>query len=78
MGVVPGHPHCSKSPSHILAPGQGGLFRQREGPPSVTFYCHPCLLGYVHKNGHNGFPVNSEAWRVFPSVLCLPCDPRII
>lgn len=45
--------------------------RGRSPPASVTCYCHPQLLGCAHKNGHNGFPVNSGARRVFPSRLSL-------
>lgn len=63
---------CSKSPSHVLAQGQGGLFRlERRVPPLSPATATHAYWDMCIKNGHNGFPVNSGARRVFPSVLCL-------
>lgn len=52
--------------------------RGRSPPASVTCYCHPRLLGCAHKNGHNGFPVNSGARRVFPSALSLSASVCLV
>lgn len=62
----------SKCPSHVLAQGQGGLFRRERRVPSLSPATATHAYCDMHiKNGHNGFPVNSGAQRVFPSVLCL-------
>lgn len=70
---------CSKSPSHILAPGQGRLFRQRGGSTLCHLLLPPTPSGLLHKMGTMAsLSIVGPGGCFHLCSVCLPCDPIII